>query len=820
MIPLNGFTEVFNLIPIPSLLLEPTGKSFRVCSGNAAYRQWLGREHLSELLSDNLPIKDPAFSESLLRALHSARSADRPASFVFETPEADHEVCITPANGRFLATFIRHPVKKAPSPGSIPAPAGYKMFDNIMEGCQVLNHRGEYLYINEAASRQGKLKKEEYLGRSIYDLYPSFSGSHLESELKACMDEQEKKRVINEFTYSDNSKAWFELHIYPVPEGVLMLSLDITDRKNAEDRLTQHEYRFRMLTELSTDLILVFTPDLKHLYRSPSASKLTGWTDEELNETDTRTLIHEDDLNLLEETLKMSLAYPRKPIRVGFRMRHRKGHHLSLEGTMTNFLDDKLLSGLVLNVHDVTRTRESEQWLKKNQHELKQAHRMARMGYVHFDLAGHNSFGSEEMHEIWETNPETFELSLDNFLKTIHPDDKKRFEEFLLKLFAGFSSQEIEYRIKLPSGNIRHIFQRTELEHDAQGKVSALNCILLNITERRQAETALHESDEKFRRLFNSSPLPQWLFDCETLFFIDVNDAAVKNYGYSREEFLSMTIEDIRPEAEVERLLKAREKIRLHQGDFKDRTFIHRKKNGELINVDIKSAHVSINGRNARVVIARDITTELAFERQLIESNERYNLVLEATNESIIDWDIENDTTIWGKGFEKNFGYDLSRHDNHLWSRNIHENDRDRVLTALGETLEDQRKRNFDAEFAYVKANGEIAYVQHRGIILRNHSGQPIRAIGAMIDVTELKEKISEIEKHNRNLRNIAWTQSHIVRAPLARLIGLIKLIENKPADSIDPSELSKILTFIVTSAYELDKIIKDIVKKTETLHQ
>ena len=281
-----------------------------------------------------------------------------------------------------------------------------------------------------------------------------------------------------------------------------------------------------------------------------------------------------------------------------------------------------------------------------------------------------------------------------------------------------------------------------------------------------------------------------------------------------------MTIEDIRPFNDVINLLKTRQKIVNTQTDFNSRSFVHKKKSGELINVDIKSANVIINGRNARVVIARDITAELAFERQLIESNDRYNLVLEATNESIIDWDIVNDTTVWGKGFCKNFGYNLDVYDNHLWSRNIHKDDREQVLKDLDIALGDPLIRNFDAAFRYMKANGDIAYVQHRGILIRNDKGIAVRAIGAMIDVTELQEKISEIESRNKKLKNIAWAQSHLVRAPLAKLIGLIKLIENKDVATSDYAELLKILSYIVSSAYQLDEIIKDIVKKTETMHQ
>ncbi|MES2689196.1 MAG: PAS domain-containing protein, partial [Bacteroidota bacterium] len=692
--------------------------------------------------------------------------------------------------------------------------------DNMIEGCQVIDFEWNYVYINDAAIKQGRLHPSAYLGKNVFDLFPLTKGSPLYDVLKTCMEKREIQKTEQEFTHADGNKAWFDLHIYPSIEGIFILSLDITESKQAEHELLISEHKFKTLTEHSIDIISIVDKDLKFIYRSPSGQKHTGWTIEELNSTSMKNFIHAEDLHLIDEWRKMAMDYPARPIPVSARMLHRKGHYISLEGTITNLLDDEAIGGIVLSVRDVTWRKRSEQSLIKNQKELKQVQEIAKLAYLHFDLAGESSFWSEEMYNIWQQQEGLFNLTLDNFLKTIYEEDKVRVEEFLLKLFAGFANHEIEYRIQMADGSIKHIFQRMELEKNEAGIIVALNGIVLDTTERRKVENALKESDEKFRKLFNSSPLPQWLFDSITLEFIDVNAAAIANYGYSQEEFLSMTIEDIRPSNDVAQLLKTRQRIAHSRDDFSSRSFIHKKKNGELINVDIKSANVIINGRNARVVIARDITSDLAFEKQLIESNDRYNLVLEATNESIIDWDIVNDTTVWGKGFSQNFGYDLNVYDNHLWSRNIHKDDREEVLNDLAIALADPLTRNFEAAFRYIKANGEIAYVQHRGILIRNDEGTAIRAIGAMIDVTELQEKISEIETRNKKLKNIAWTQSHLVRAPLAKLIGLIKLVENKDVATSDYAELSKILSYIVSSAYQLDEIIKDIVKKTETMHQ
>lgn len=815
MIPLNNIKEVLDLIPVPYLIVKADTSGFHVLHINHAYKKMASHAGGSASLADNLPFTDPYFHNKFHKSISEACNTQSNTSFEYETIEAGHQVTITYTPAYLLIGFIKQPVKY--SEIAAPLMRDYEFLDTMMEGCQLISFDWTYLFINEAAAKQGRLPKSEYIGKTMFNLYPLLEGSPLHHVLERSMNERIIQKKLNQFAYPDGTTGWFELNIYPSEEGIFILSLDITERKKSEEKLIRSEHKYKVLTENTTDIVLILSGNLKHVYRSPSALKKTGWTDEEIGQTNLRELIHKEDRHILDETHKLLLAYPRQPIPVSVRVLHKKGHYITLEGFVNNLLDDELINGIVVNVWDVTANKRSEESLIRNERELKQVQEIARMGYVHFDLIGNTSFGSDEMHRICETNKNSFHFTLENFLKLIHQNDKKRFEEFLLKLFAGFANHEIEYRLQTASGKVKHIFQRTELEMK-EGKVVALNGILLNITEKRSTENALTESNEKFRKLFNSSPLPQWLFDSETLQFIDVNDAAIHSYGYTRDEFLSMTIEDIRPSSDILKLAGRRKKPVQPAEEMNSRSFVHQKKNGALIHVDIQSAHVIINGKNARIVIARDITAELAFEKQLIQSNERYNLVLEATNESIIDWDIVNDVTIWGKGFEKNFGYDTSAHNNYLWSNNIHPNDRERVLTSLEETLKDSSKRYFDAEFAFLKANREVAYVQHRGIILRNTRGKAIRAIGAMIDVTELKEKISEIERHNQNLRNIAWTQSHIVRAPLARMIGLVKLLENTDASCPDAGELSKILSYIVTSAYELDEIIKDIVKKTETL--
>jgi len=137
--------------------------------------------------------------------------------------------------------------------------------------------------------------------------------------------------------------------------------------------------------------------------------------------------------------------------------------------------------------------------------------------------------------------------------------------------------------------------------------------------QRRQAEIDLEKSREDFRYLFQRNPLPMWVYNQRTMQFLEVNQAAISRYGFSREEFLAMTIADIRPPGEMERL-----RLNLKSSDPRDYdqspNWKHRSKSGKLIEVDIFSHAMVFEGQAARLVVAVDVTERNAAEVQLRQS--------------------------------------------------------------------------------------------------------------------------------------------------------------------------------------------------------
>jgi PAS domain S-box-containing protein len=141
--------------------------------------------------------------------------------------------------------------------------------------------------------------------------------------------------------------------------------------------------------------------------------------------------------------------------------------------------------------------------------------------------------------------------------------------------------------------------------------------------ERRRSEEALRKNEEMFRLLFSYNPLPTWVIDKETRRFLEVNDAAVQQYGYSLSEFKRMSVLDLRPEEERARYLEQLNQIP-NEGHYHGH-WKHRKKDGKVIQVETISHELEYAGRRVRLVVTQDIS-----ERQLLEQQLRQSQKMEA----------------------------------------------------------------------------------------------------------------------------------------------------------------------------------------------
>ncbi len=242
---------------------------------------------------------------------------------------------------------------------------------------------------------------------------------------------------------------------------------------------------------------------------------------------------------------------------------------------------------------------------------------------------------------------------------------------------------DFEFSIRSMSMGISDYILKDDLN-----SVSLYKSIIYNI-ERNRTLANLEDSEKRYSDLFHLSPIPMWVYDLDTLAFLDVNEAAVRHYGYTQEEFHRLTIRDIRPAEDIPILEDAVSTVKKGSKLASHAYYRHKKKNGDVIIVEIQSNVIDYKGAKAEVVLAVDVT------------------------------------------------------DN----------------------------------FVYINA----------------------------------------IESQNQKLREISWIQSHVVRAPIARLMGLSELIVERENS---PDQLHTLVGHIVDSANELDTIIRDITQKAHEANQ
>lgn len=232
--------------------------------------------------------------------------------------------------------------------------------------------------------------------------------------------------------------------------------------------------------------------------------------------------------------------------------------------------------------------------------------------------------------------------------------------------------------------------------------------IVYNI-ERKRISIELRESEKKYRTLFQVCPIPMWVFDPETLDFLNVNDAAIKHYGYSNEEFLSMTIKDIRPEEEIKALEEVIKNNKHNIGTYSG-VFTHRKKDGSLIKVELQSNKILFNDREAKLIIAIDVTKKLKAEEALKLSEQLFKALVQDGADLISILDEAGNYKFVSPSASSIIGIDA----NVLVGKNafdlIHEEDKQRVQNQFN--LLKRKKRVQISPFRFKNANNHWIWLE------------------------------------------------------------------------------------------------------------
>ncbi len=255
------------------------------------------------------------------------------------------------------------------------------------------------------------------------------------------------------------------------------------------------------------------------------------------------------------------------------------------------------------------------------------------------------------------------------------------------------------------------------------------------LTLRSEATHRLEASEARYRRLFEGSPFPLWIFDNETGRFLTVNPAAIAQYGYSAEEFANMTIADIRPPEELPQLQRARAQ-HAREAVFSG-VFRHRRKDGSNLWVEVRSHAVEFDGRPGRLVQAHDVTERTRAFEALRAAEERHQLLSRVTNEVIWEWDPSSGRLEVNEAFFTLFRYRPEEVGTDFeWFRaRVHPDDHAAADVAIESAVRDRMTESL-RRYRFRRGDDTWASVEDRAVIAYNSTGG-VRVVGSTTDITD-----------------------------------------------------------------------------------
>ncbi|MEO6722312.1 MAG: PAS domain S-box protein [Ferruginibacter sp.] len=347
--------------------------------------------------------------------------------------------------------------------------------------------------------------------------------------------------------------------------------------------------------------------------------------------------------------------------------------------------------------------------------------------------------------------------------------------------------------------------------------------IILNTKlEKRVAERTqeLQQSETKYRKLFQNSPMPMWVLELPTLRFLDVNEAAIVQYGYSRQEFLSMTALDIRSEEENLRFLNFDRLVSmgmLNSGNWK-----HIKKDGSIVYAEVSSHELHFDNKPARLVLSMDVT-----ERKKAE--ERLDIALEAGQIGIWELDMITDTSVRNSRYDQILGYEEISGTwgmKNFLAQVFHE-DEQKVSMAFADAIQSNA---LYIECRIILPDETLRWIIATGKFVYDNRQHPVKMLGTVTDINDLKlaeesirvlnneleqrvqHRTRELDFANKELESFSYSVSHDLRAPLRAIHGYSQLLNENYKAQLD-EEGKRMLGRVMLNTKKMSQLIDDLLE-------
>src|SRR6267142_4686351 len=604
-----------------------------------------------------------------------------------------------------------------------------------------------------------------------------------------------------------------------------LLNRELSERKRAQEALAKSEKWFSTTLASVGDAVIATDMNGSVTFMNSVAESLTGWT---------RAEAAGKSMDLVFDIVNKETRRPvENPVKKVFRdgkvvgladhtlLRSKSGKEFDIEDSAAPILTDTREGfGVVLVFRDITDKKRTEEETKQQKELLQLILASIADGvvvadsngkFLLFNAAAEQVLGigaTEAASDHWS---DQYGVYLPDTV-TQYPADQLP----LVRAMRGENVDTVELFIRnpqVPQGRLLSINGRPLKRAD--GALQGGVVVFHDMTERKRVEEALRQSEQRYHLLFDSNPQPVWVYDVKTLAILDVNHSAVRNYGYSREEFLSLTIKDIRPPKDVPALLESAAKA--PPDTETSGVWQHRKKDGMLIDVEITSHPLVYEGRDARLVVATDITKRKRAEEALQTSEEKSRSVVQTAHDAIVSADSHGNITDFNRGAEAIFGYSAQEVIGKPLAvlmperfKELHQRGFKRYLETgeahvIGKTVELAAKRKDGTEFPVEFSLS--SWKARAGLFFT----------GVLSDITERKrtEELlmrakEDAERASKFKDQFLSTMSHELRTPLNAVLGFSDLLADERYGPLNDRQ-QRYVAHIHTGGKHLLKLISDI---------